>query len=183
MWHITLSTDNRKWDPGASLGCRALMFPLWNGSIGKRAKPCGTLFLPLCAWVWWLCRAILETILQPHTLWHHPECIVSPFVSSFFDQVGSSTATCTPMSGLPVFCLPKPVTSRYLTRSAKKFYPSLCLSLCLWSCSARTPSGANRTLSLRSFLKLFQAHFLPVHFPNCTCDPGTVPRGEGAHPK
>lgn len=31
----------------------------------------------------------------------------SPSVNSFFEQVGSGTVTCTPTSGLPVFCLPE----------------------------------------------------------------------------
>jgi hypothetical protein len=70
--------------------------------------------------------AILEYYAPAlNTLWHSAYIVCfSPLVNSFFDQVGSGIEMCTPMSGLPVFCLPEACYQSLLDRSAKKFYPS-----------------------------------------------------------
>lgn len=70
--------------------------------------------------------AILEYYAPAlNTLWHSAYIVCfSPLVNSFFDQVDSGIEMCTPMSGLPIFCLPEACYQPLLDRSAKKFYPS-----------------------------------------------------------
>lgn len=90
---------------------------------------------------------------------------------------------CTPMSGIPVFCLPEACYQLLLDYSTKKFYPRHFKSMpSASSCSTRTPSRSKQHLSLPELPQALPGSLPPsVHFPSCSCDPGTA-QDDGAQP-
>lgn len=103
-------------------------------------------------------------MLQPSTL-RHPEYIVC------FSSLSTASLTkwavvfwcALPWAAFLFSVCQKPVTSCYLTTVPRNSTPDT-LSLCLLPQAAQQGhlQGANSTSHCQSFLKLFQAHFLPL---------------------